>query len=75
MEYRVGFHPPQPYITPTHIPTHTTIPLCIPHYRVGFADKANQDVVNTLVTEVKAHLPDVLSVTIKGKLLSLAYTI
>ena len=42
--------------------------LPAPHlYRAGFADKANQDVANTLVTEVKTHLPDVPSVTIKGK--------
>ena len=40
----------------------------VPHfYRAGFADKANQDVANTLVTEVKTHLPDIPSVTIKGK--------
>ena len=47
--------------------TRTYIYLCMTHFfRVGFADKANKDVVNTLVTEVKSHLPDVLSVTIKG---------
>ena len=42
--------------------------LPVPYfYRAGFADKANQDVVNILVAEVKTHLPDVPSVTIKGK--------
>lgn len=57
--------------TGTHTHAHARVYFIF--YRVGFAAyKANQD---ELVTEVKSHFPDVLSVTQSKVLLSLAYTV
>ena len=58
--------------TCTHTHTHAHARVYFIFYRVGFTDKAYQVV---LVTEVKSHLPDVLSVTQSKVLLSLAYTV
>ena len=55
--------PPPPPSTSPYSETICTTSL----YRVGFADTANQDVASMLVAEVKPHLPDVPSVTIKGE--------
>ena len=51
----------------TSLAIHTYTAHLYLFYRAGFADKANQDVASTFVTEVKTHLPDIPSVTIKGK--------